>query len=183
MAHPKVLHPVPGITARYATNEESAYRPPTMAPSQAGSPAPPPSEGKVSTACSQIAPSGSGSSKGVASSPGQPKSSVSDQRSETATQPPQSPVEHRDPSVSQAPSESQHSMSTDAQYPHLVRSLVPTYRGRQLREEVQDGVSRYIDDAAVFVGRLSKTQETQLTLFKRFERYGKIVSANAREQS
>lgn len=47
-----------------------------------------------------------------------------------------------------------------------------------MREEVEDGVSRYIDDAAVFVGRLVKTQETQLTLFKRFERYGKIVSAH-----
>jgi len=61
------------------------------------------------------------------------------------------------------------------EFPHLERKVVLTYRGRVLREEVVDGQPRYIDDAAIFVGRLVKEQETSLTLLKRFERYGKIV--------
>ena len=57
----------------------------------------------------------------------------------------------------------------------LRRALVPTYKGRVLREDMSTGEARYIDDAAVFVGRLIKAAETRETLFRRFERYGKIV--------
>jgi hypothetical protein len=73
-------------------------------------------------------------------------------------------------------SEHHSSSSTESSCPAgLVRTLVLTYRGRLLREEVTGAGSRFIDDAAIFVGRLVKNQETQLTLLKRFERYGRIV--------
>jgi hypothetical protein len=63
------------------------------------------------------------------------------------------------------------------EFPHLQRSVVLTYRGRIIRQEDhQDGQPRYIDDAAIFVGRLVKEQENTMSLLKRFERYGKIVS-------
>ncbi|GMK57379.1 hypothetical protein CspeluHIS016_0402130 [Cutaneotrichosporon spelunceum] len=58
----------------------------------------------------------------------------------------------------------------------LIRKLVPMYRGRQLREEIDGGESRFVDDAAIFVGHLVKEKETQLTLLKRFERYGRITA-------
>lgn len=102
----------------------------------------------------------------------------------------QAPSEHFTSNVSQTPSavkaaeaappsESQFSLSMESNHPGLVRTLVLTYRGRQLREEIKDGASRYIDDAAIFVGRLVKGRETEFTLLKRFERYGNIVSAAA----
>jgi hypothetical protein len=61
-------------------------------------------------------------------------------------------------------------------YSHLERKVVLTYRGRLIREELDDGQARYIDDAAIFVGRLVKEQENTLSLLKRFENYGKVVS-------
>ncbi|BEJ17110.1 hypothetical protein CspHIS471_0605110 [Cutaneotrichosporon sp. HIS471] len=66
--------------------------------------------------------------------------------------------------------------STGSTCPGLVRKLVPMYRGRLLREEIINGQSRFVDDAAIFVGRITKEQETQLTLLKRFERYGRIAA-------
>ena len=55
--------------------------------------------------------------------------------------------------------------------------MIPVYKGRALKEEPQsDGSVRYTDDAAIFIGRLVKTQETKESLFRRFERYGNIVS-------
>ncbi|BEI94193.1 uncharacterized protein CcaverHIS019_0606520 [Cutaneotrichosporon cavernicola] len=66
--------------------------------------------------------------------------------------------------------------STGSTCPGLVRKLVPMYRGRLLREEIINGRSRFVDDAAIFVGRITKEQETQLTLLKRFERYGRIAA-------
>lgn len=38
------------------------------------------------------------------------------------------------------------------------------------------GVTRYIDEAAVFVGRLVKEKETEATLLQRFQKYGNVVS-------
>ncbi|WOO77702.1 uncharacterized protein LOC62_01G001264 [Vanrija pseudolonga] len=61
-------------------------------------------------------------------------------------------------------------------HPHLRAQVLPTYKGRLLREEYVDGEPKYFDDAAIFVGRLVKNQETHLSLLKRFERYGKIVT-------
>lgn len=69
--------------------------------------------------------------------------------------------------------------SSESTRPDLVRSLVLTYRGRVLREDMVGGQPRYIDEAAIFVGHLAKDKETQLTLLSRFERYGSIVSAKS----
>lgn len=66
----------------------------------------------------------------------------------------------------------------DEHFPNLVRKVVLTYRGRIVREEFVDGQPRYIDDAAIFVGRLVKEQETTISLLKRFERHGKIVGSD-----
>lgn len=66
-------------------------------------------------------------------------------------------------------------------YPTLIRQVVLTYQGRRLREEIVDGTIRYVDDAGVFIGGLVREQETDLSLLKRFEQYGKIVSAEVVE--
>lgn len=71
----------------------------------------------------------------------------------------------------------------DHQYPHLVPQVMLTYRGRLIREEVVDGQPRYIDDAAIFVGRLVKEQENTMSLLSRFERYGKIVRQSVRDKT
>ena len=60
--------------------------------------------------------------------------------------------------------------------PHLRKSLAPTYRGRLLKIEVVDGVKRYVDESSVFIGRLVKEIETEVTLFERFGQYGPVVS-------
>ena len=54
--------------------------------------------------------------------------------------------------------------------------MLPIYKGRALKEITSDGEVRYIDEAAIFVGRLVKTAETKDTLLRRFQLYGKIVS-------
>jgi hypothetical protein len=77
------------------------------------------------------------------------------------------------PALAQAPLD-----FIDPRYPHLRRRLVPTYRGRTLREDVQEETTRFFDDAAVFVGRLVKEVETEQTLFERFSRYGEIVRSH-----
>ena len=63
-----------------------------------------------------------------------------------------------------------------SEYPHLRKALVPTYRGRLLKIEVVDGVKRYVDESSVFIGRLVKDIETEITLFERFGQYGPVVS-------
>lgn len=65
--------------------------------------------------------------------------------------------------------------SLPSEYAGLTKTLVPTYRGRLLTEERGDRGSRFIDECAVFVGRLVKGVETQLTLHERFAKYGRIV--------
>ncbi|KAL7423191.1 hypothetical protein Q5752_002491 [Cryptotrichosporon argae] len=62
----------------------------------------------------------------------------------------------------------------DPRYPHLRKAVIHTYKGRILREDTSAGVIRYIDDSAVFVGRLVKGQETTSTLLQRFGRYGRV---------
>ena len=62
-------------------------------------------------------------------------------------------------------------------HPYLRRAVLSVYRGRALKEESSSsGERKYVDEAAVFVGRLVKTAETKESLLERFERYGKIVS-------
>nr|XP_031859605.1 uncharacterized protein CI109_004880 [Kwoniella shandongensis]KAA5526677.1 hypothetical protein CI109_004880 [Kwoniella shandongensis] len=67
-------------------------------------------------------------------------------------------------------------VETSPNHPHLRRAVVHTYRGRVLTEDLTSDEPRYIDERAIFVGRLNKELETQLTLLRRFERYG-IVNA------
>lgn len=64
----------------------------------------------------------------------------------------------------------------DPRYPHLRKVIVPTYRGRTLREDLSEDTPRYFDDAAVFAGRLVKEMETEQSLHHRFSRYGQIAS-------
>ncbi|EIW73610.1 hypothetical protein TREMEDRAFT_17955, partial [Tremella mesenterica DSM 1558] len=59
-------------------------------------------------------------------------------------------------------------------YPHLTRAILPTYKGRVLAREEDESGERYIDKAAVFVGRLVKSQENDQSLFQRFSKYGRI---------
>lgn len=61
-------------------------------------------------------------------------------------------------------------------HPHLRRTLLHTYRGRPLIEDNSTGETKFLDESAIFVGRLNKRMETYATLYKRFEKYGKIVS-------
>ncbi|KIR29719.1 hypothetical protein I309_01204 [Cryptococcus deuterogattii LA55] len=59
-------------------------------------------------------------------------------------------------------------------HPHLRRALLHTYRGRPLIEDTSTGETKFLDESAIFVGRLNKRMETYATLYKRFEKYGKI---------
>ncbi|KAK8858458.1 hypothetical protein IAR55_002685 [Kwoniella newhampshirensis] len=59
-------------------------------------------------------------------------------------------------------------------HPHLHRAVIHTYRGRILKEDTSSKAPRYIDDSAIFVGRLNKQLESQFTLLRRFEKYGVI---------
>ena len=61
-------------------------------------------------------------------------------------------------------------------HPFLRPALLHTYKSRVLVEQEIDGELQYIDRAAIFVGRLVKTQETRESLLKRFAKYGKMVS-------
>jgi hypothetical protein len=45
-----------------------------------------------------------------------------------------------------------------------------------LKEEIVRGELRFVDECAIFVGRLVKEKETPLTLLKRFAQYGQVVS-------
>lgn len=58
----------------------------------------------------------------------------------------------------------------------LAKRLVPTYKGRTLREDNTEDIPKFFDDAAVFVSQLVKAQESEITLFQRFSRYGQVVS-------
>lgn len=68
----------------------------------------------------------------------------------------------------------------DPRYPHLRRRFLPTYRGRRLRHESVNGVPRFVDDLGVFVGKLVKEKETEESIFRRFSKYGQIVSPSVR---
>ncbi|WRT67642.1 uncharacterized protein IL334_004614 [Kwoniella shivajii] len=68
-------------------------------------------------------------------------------------------------------------------HPHLRRSLVHTYKGRPLIEDITSSEPKYIDERAVFVGKLVKTSETGSTLFNRFEKYGKIATIEYNPQA
>ncbi|WWC88819.1 uncharacterized protein L201_003732 [Kwoniella dendrophila CBS 6074] len=59
-------------------------------------------------------------------------------------------------------------------HPHLRRMIIHTYKGRPLVEDTSSGQPKYVDDRAIFVGKLVKHAETGATLLKRFERYGRI---------
>lgn len=61
-------------------------------------------------------------------------------------------------------------------HPHLRRTLIHTYRGRPLIEDNSTGETKFLDESAIFVGRLNKRMETYATLYKRFEKYGKICN-------
>ncbi|WVQ80545.1 hypothetical protein IAT38_002650 [Cryptococcus sp. DSM 104549] len=63
-------------------------------------------------------------------------------------------------------------------HPHLRRTMMHTYRGRpvSVSTDPETGESRYTDEAAVFVGRLAKSAETEATIFRRFSKYGKIYN-------
>jgi hypothetical protein len=50
------------------------------------------------------------------------------------------------------------------------------YKNRILREDLSTGEAQFYDDAAVFVGRIVKEVETDITLLRRFSKYGPIVS-------
>jgi hypothetical protein len=87
--------------------------------------------------------------------------------------------QRRNSDVSARIAEEPHSPSVTrslpSEYPGLTKTLVPTYRGRLLKEELVDGASsRFIDESAIFVGRLVKETETVHTLFSRFAKYGMI---------
>lgn len=45
-----------------------------------------------------------------------------------------------------------------------------------------NGVKRYIDQSAVFVGRLVKEVETEQSLLERFSQYGPVVSHSHHHQ-
>lgn len=66
-----------------------------------------------------------------------------------------------------------------SEYPHLRKTIAPTYRSRLLKVEVVDGEKRYFDESAVFVGRLVKEEETEESLLHRFGHYGPVVSGTA----
>lgn len=83
----------------------------------------------------------------------------------------------REPTPQSAHSAPSSMENFDPRYPHLRLLLIPTYRGRTLRADQSDDGPRFYDDAAVFVGRLVKGQETEQSLFERFSRYGQIVSS------
>ena len=68
-----------------------------------------------------------------------------------------------------------HTYNTDNRYPLLRKTLLHLYKGRPLVQDESKGVTRFIDDAGVFVGRLCKTQETTASLLQRFQKYGNIV--------
>nr|XP_018262528.1 uncharacterized protein I303_05545 [Kwoniella dejecticola CBS 10117]OBR84686.1 hypothetical protein I303_05545 [Kwoniella dejecticola CBS 10117] len=58
-------------------------------------------------------------------------------------------------------------------HPQLRRSIVHTYKGRSLVQNPSTGA--FIDQSAVFVGRLNRNAEKPNTLLRRFERYGRIT--------
>ncbi|WVW84507.1 hypothetical protein I302_106541 [Kwoniella bestiolae CBS 10118] len=61
-------------------------------------------------------------------------------------------------------------------HPSLRRTFLHTYKGRPLVQDVLSMEERYIDERAIFVGRLVKNAETSATLLTRFGRYGNISS-------
>ncbi|OCF62343.1 hypothetical protein L486_02011 [Kwoniella mangroviensis CBS 10435] len=59
-------------------------------------------------------------------------------------------------------------------HPNLRRTILHTYKGRPLIHDMSSDEERFIDERAIFVGRLVKQVETSATLLKRFSRYGTI---------
>lgn len=101
------------------------------------------------------------------------------QRQRTISQTSRSPTEHVPQSVADvnepAPISPLSARSLPSEYAGLTKTLAPTYKGRLLKEERSDGGSRFVDECAIFVGRLVKGVETEFTLLDRFAKYGRIV--------
>ena len=101
------------------------------------------------------------------------------QRQRTISQTSRSPTEHVAQSVADlnepAPISPLSARSLPSEYAGLTKTLAPTYKGRLLKEERSDGGSRFVDECAIFVGRLVKGVETEFTLLDRFAKYGRIV--------
>ncbi|OXG50230.1 hypothetical protein J010_03002 [Cryptococcus neoformans] len=91
-----------------------------------------------------------------------------------------SPTETDDARSLSTPQTNNHVFPTllhpSATHPHLRRTLMHTYRGRPLIEDNSTGETKFLDESAIFVGRLNKRMETYATLYKRFQKYGKICN-------
>ncbi|WWD04716.1 hypothetical protein V865_002787 [Kwoniella europaea PYCC6329] len=59
-------------------------------------------------------------------------------------------------------------------HPNLRRTILHTYKGRPLIQDMSSDEERFIDERAIFVGRLVKHVETSATLLKRFNKYGTV---------
>jgi hypothetical protein len=108
------------------------------------------------------------------------------QRQRTISQNSRPPTVHTTQSVvdpnEPAPISPLSARSLPSEYAGLTKTLAPTYKGRVLKEERSDGGSRFVDECAIFVGRLVKGVETEFTLLDRFAKYGRIVSHLRRPQ-
>ncbi|WVQ72880.1 hypothetical protein IAR50_002441 [Cryptococcus sp. DSM 104548] len=60
-------------------------------------------------------------------------------------------------------------------HPTPRRALVHSSRGRTLVQDNSTGEARFLDECAVFVGRVNKDLESNESLQKRFEKYGRIM--------
>lgn len=88
------------------------------------------------------------------------------------------PAPRSTPPLTPPPSPPHAPIELSSEYAHLRKLLAPTYRGRLLKEvhASGDGQTRYIDESAVFVGRVVKERESEVSLFQRFAKYGPVVS-------
>ena len=105
------------------------------------------------------------------------------QRQRTISPISQRPTEHVAQSVvdrnEPAPISPLSARSLPSEYAGLTKTLAPTYKGRLLKEERSEGGSRFVDECAIFVGRLVKGVETEFTLLDRFAKYGRIVCSSS----
>ncbi|TYJ53675.1 hypothetical protein B9479_005701 [Cryptococcus floricola] len=60
-------------------------------------------------------------------------------------------------------------------HPTLRRALLHSYRGRTLVQDNTSGEARFLDESAVFVGRVNKDMESNASLQTRFGKYGRII--------
>ncbi|ODN74558.1 hypothetical protein L202_06925 [Cryptococcus amylolentus CBS 6039] len=60
-------------------------------------------------------------------------------------------------------------------HPTLRRALWHSYRGRTLVQDNASGEARFLDESAVFVGRVNKDMESNASLQTRFGKYGRII--------